>query len=131
MARRLKRRSFLALSLTGAGAVLSYKWLKPAVAQSHTLPIVSQVGDVTANSAIIWARGDRIYRLLVDLSTSANLDRAVQTVSGSQVSEESDFTGTVDVKGLRPNTTYYYQTYFDNNDNLRNPQKGAIALWSG
>ena len=60
MARRLTRRSFLALSMASAGAVFSYKWLKPAQAELNSQPILGiQSGDVTATSAVIWGRGDR------------------------------------------------------------------------
>ncbi|NET04607.1 MAG: hypothetical protein F6K16_07695 [Symploca sp. SIO2B6] len=113
MTRRLNRRSFLALSTTSAGAILSYKWLKPATAQLVNDQIYAiQTGDVTATSAIIWARGNRQSNLAVDFSTSSNFRGLVNTIIGSQVSAETDYTGTLELSGLRPDTTYYYQARF-------------------
>lgn len=110
---RLTRRSFLALSVTSAGVILSYKWLQPAQAELTNQPILAiQVGDVTATSAVIWGRSDGESRLFVDFSTSPNFKGRVQTRRGPQVSAETDFTGSVDLTGLRPDTTYYYQVRF-------------------
>ena len=114
MKSRFTRRSFLALSMTSAGIVASSKWLRPARAElgnAYNLEAI-QAGDVTASSAVIWGRGDRPSRLVVDFSTSPTFQRQVQTRVGSQVSAETDYTGTIDIQGLRPNTTYYYQVRF-------------------
>ena len=115
MLRRLTRRSFLALSITGTGAVLSHKWLQqPAQAGigNSNSAIAIQSGDVTDNSAIIWARGDRDSRLVVDYSPSPNFRRRVHTAFGANISAATDYTGTVNLFGLRPNTTYYYRVRF-------------------
>ena len=112
MAFRLTRRSFLGLSAASAGVVLSYKWLKPALAAT-TQPILGiQVGDVTATRAIIWARGDRSSRLVVDFSPTPTFSGWVRTRIGPEVSSETDYTGSLDLRGLRPDTTYYYQVRF-------------------
>lgn len=114
MAPQLTRRSFLALSATSAGTVLSYKWLQPAIAQLPNYQINAiQTGEVTANSALIWGRGDRKSSLAVSFSTSSDFKGLVNTVmSAEQVSAETDYTGTLKLDGLQPNTTYYYQVQF-------------------
>lgn len=115
MAPRLTRRSFLALSITSAGVTLAYKSLRPALAQLTTQSLLGiQAGDVTATSATIWARGDRQSRMVVDFSTSPTFEWSVQTQRGPQVSAETDFTGTVELSELRPDTTYYYRARFVN-----------------
>lgn len=104
----------MALSMTSAGIVASSKWLRPARAElsnAYNLEAI-QAGDVTATSAVIWGRGDRPSRLVVDFSTSPTFQTQVQTCIGSQVSAETDYTGTIDLQGLRSNTTYYYQVRF-------------------
>jgi len=110
--------------MTSAGVILSHKWLEPAIAKRTTQPLqgVIQAGDVTATSAIIWARGERESFLVVDFSTSPTFKGQVQTRRGSQLRSATDFTGTVDLRGLRPNTTYYYQVRF---------VSGSIEPWSG
>ncbi len=123
MARRLTRRSFLALSMTSAGVIASYKWLKPAGAVSDPYDLLSiQSGDVTATSAVLWGRGDRESRLVVDFSTSSSFKKQVQTQIGSLVGAETDYTGTIDLQSLHPDTTYYYQVRFVN---------GTVKPWNG
>lgn len=109
--------------MTSAGVIVSYKWLEPAQAELTAQPILGiQAGDVTANSAVIWARGDRESRMVVDFSTSPTFKERVETRRGPQVSAVTDFTGTVELSRLRPDTTYYYQVRF---------VSGKIAPWSG
>lgn len=123
MVRRLTRRSFLALSMTSAGVIASYKWPKPAGAVSHPYDLLSiQSGDVTATSAVLWGRGDRESRLVVDFSTSSTFKKQVHTQVGSLVSAETDYTGTIDLQSLHPDTTYYYQVRFIN---------GTVKPWNG
>jgi alkaline phosphatase D len=124
MIRRITRRSFLALSITSAGIAASSKWLKPAQARSREQYnlLAIQSGDVTANSAVIWGRGNSESRLVVDFSTSSTFEGQVKTRIGPLVSAETDYTGTIDLQGLRPNTTYYYQVRFVD---------GSVERWSG
>ncbi len=115
MVRRLTRRSFLALSITSAGIAASRKLLKlaPARASEQYKLLAIQSGDVSASSALVWGRSDRESQMVVDFSTSPNFTRP-RTQIGPQVSAETDYTGTVDLKGLRPDTTYFYQVRFVN-----------------
>ncbi|MGB7445376.1 MAG: alkaline phosphatase D family protein, partial [Coleofasciculaceae cyanobacterium] len=116
MARRLSRRSFLALTTASTGAALSYKWLKPTLAQSPSpnYPVNTiQTGEVTATSALIWARGNRESNILVDFSSSPNFQGLVNSVmSSNKVSAATDYTGTLELSGLQPDTNYYYQASF-------------------
>jgi len=112
MSLRVKRRFFLQLGLSGAGAVLSRRWLQPGLAQGPAATASAlQSGDITANSAVIWARAESEAQMLVDFSTSPTFERAL-TRPGPRVGPESDYTGQVDLRGLQPNTTYYYQVRF-------------------
>jgi alkaline phosphatase D len=100
--------------MTSAGVAASSKWFRPAQAQTskqYNL-LAIQTGDVTANRAVIWARSDRESRLVVNFSTSPTFTRQPQIRVGSVASAETDYTGTIDLRGLRPNTTYYYQVRF-------------------
>ncbi|MCX7592832.1 MAG: alkaline phosphatase D family protein [Fischerella sp.] len=116
MKTRLNRRLFLAWSAISANLILGSKWLEPAVAifTSEQTDAV-QSGDVTDTSAIIWARNnsERNARLVVKLSRSPNFQGSVQTIAGSEVSIATDYTGKVDIVGLRPNQIYYYRVFWE------------------
>jgi alkaline phosphatase D len=112
MSYKLTRRSFLAFSATSTGVILTHKLLLQQSAQASVGNISIQSGDVTANSAIIWGRGNRYSRLVVDYSTSPNLRGQVFSAVGTRISAETDYTGTVELTGLRSDTTYYYQVRF-------------------
>ncbi len=113
MSHKLTRRSFLAFSATSAGFILTHKLLPlQQTAQASAGNISIQSGDVTSSSAIIWGRGDRNSRLVVDYSTSPNFRGRVTSAVGAKVTAETDYTGTVELVSLRPNTTYYYQARF-------------------
>ncbi len=110
--RKLTRRSFLTLGATLTGLIFTHKLLLQQTAQANTSNISIQSGDVTASSAIIWARGESDTRLVVDYSTSPNFRGRVASAVGTKISAETDYTGTVELIGLRPDTTYYYQVRF-------------------
>jgi alkaline phosphatase D len=70
-------------------------------------PVVTHgvvAGDVTAHSAVLWARADRSGSLVVHVS-GGRRDR----VGRLQVRAADDFTGQILLTGLRPDTTYRYR----------------------
>jgi alkaline phosphatase D len=74
---------------------------------SHDSPVVTHgvvVGDVTADSAVVWARGDREGTLKVRLSGGRH-DRAERL----EVRAADDYTGQVVLTGLKPDTDYRYR----------------------
>lgn len=72
MDRKLTRRSFLTLGATLTGVIFTHKLLLQQTAQANTSNISIQSGDVTASSAIIWARGESDTRLVGDYSVVLN-----------------------------------------------------------
>ena len=88
-----------ALPGSGAGAAA-----RPA---SHDAPVVTHgvvVGDVTAHSAVLWARADREGTLSVHLSGGRH-DR----VERLRIRAADDYTGQLLLNGLRPDTSYRYR----------------------
>lgn len=81
------------------------------------------VGDVTANSAIIWSRTDRETTMHVRLQgPGAQSHRA-----SSPVLATDDYTGKQLFEGLRPNTLYHYKVWFaDNTSTGRNSAIGTF-----
>lgn len=66
-------------------------------------------GDVTANSAVIWSRADRAGTMHVQLLGRRHDDGAYRSVP---VTAEDDFTGKVQIDGLKPGTEYRYRVWF-------------------
>jgi alkaline phosphatase D len=86
-----------ALLAAGAGATVA----------SHDSPGVTHgvvVGDVTAHSAVVWARGDREGTLKVQLSGGKHH-------GGTRIETHAadDYTGQVVLTGLKPDTAYRYR----------------------
>jgi alkaline phosphatase D len=88
-------------ALPGSGAVAA------ARTAGHDAPAITHgvvVGDVTARSAVLWARGDREGTLKVHLSGGRH-ERADRL----RFRAADDYTGQVLLAGLRPDTTYRYR----------------------
>ena len=101
----------MALSAASAGGALSSRWFEPAIAQlSDESRFAVQVGDVKRNRAVIWTRGDRRSRFSVEISTSPSFRGRTRIVRGGQLRAATDYTGSIDIGGLHPDTTYYYRT---------------------
>jgi alkaline phosphatase D len=66
------------------------------------------VGDVTARSAVLWARADRVATLRVRLSGGPYRLKAVRVRAGD------DYTGHVLITRLKPDRTYRYRVWFSN-----------------
>jgi alkaline phosphatase D len=103
----------LALSAPGlAGA------RRARVAQTGERPLVThgvQSGDVAGRRAVLWARADRPARMLVDVSPTESF-RRVRRVGGPLVTEATDFTGKLDLRGLPPGTDVFYRVRFEDAD---------------
>lgn len=86
----------------------------PAAAQTHApdsggFPQGVASGDVTSDSAVIWARGDERARVRVQYGTQADLSDSRAARTARRATEESDFTTQVRLSGLEPDTTYHYR----------------------
>jgi alkaline phosphatase D len=88
-------------ALPGSGAVAA------ARTAGHDAPAITHgvvVGDVTARSAVLWARGDSEGTMKVHLSGGRH-DR----VERLRFRAADDYTGQVILTGLKPETTYRYK----------------------
>jgi alkaline phosphatase D len=106
-----------ALPGSGAGAAVR--------AAGHDAPAVTHgvvVGDVTAHSAVLWARADREGTLRVNLSGGRH-DR----VEKLRVRAADDYTGQLLLKGLRPDTTYRYRVGSERGTFETAPEAGDAA----
>ncbi len=69
-------------------------------------------GDVTATSAVIWARANRAAQMLVEYTSAAVPGWPPLRVPGPQVEVADDLTGKVLLHGLAPDTRYLYWVRF-------------------
>ena len=107
----LPRRTFLAAAAGGAGAVALSS--APALARSRlTLLSGIQTGDVTTDSAVLWARSSGPGRLVARL-TSGSL---VRTIRGPWATDASDHTAKIHVDGLAPGREYDLVLRFEAED---------------
>src|SRR4029453_9280114 len=88
-------------ALPGSSAVAAAR-----SAREHGLTLTHGVvvGDVTTDSAVLWARADREGTLTVHLSGGRH-DRTAPL----RFRAADDYTGQVVLKGLKPDTTYRYK----------------------
>ncbi|MFE9909660.1 alkaline phosphatase D family protein [Streptomyces clavifer] len=104
-----------------------------------------QVGDVTASSALVWARADRPARMLVETSSTESFRRA-RRWHGPLIGARTDFTGTTPLYGLPAGEQVHYRvTLSDPHDPRRTGKPvygtfrtapagrrdGVRFLWSG
>ena len=115
----MNRRRFVQLS-SGAAASLALGRLTfahaPALVPSERLrpqmPSGVQVGDVTAERAIIWSRADRPARMIVEYAANEQL-RSSTYVEAPAALENSDFTARLDLGGLSPGEMVFYRVRFE------------------
>jgi alkaline phosphatase D len=103
---QIARRSLLAAGAGGAVLLgtpgISYAASRPQL--THGV----QSGDVTAQGAILWTRADRGADMVVELATRPDFKHA-RTIKGPALTEATDFTGKVRLKGLRSGRRYHYR----------------------
>ncbi|QHT65756.1 alkaline phosphatase D family protein [Rhodocytophaga rosea] len=109
----LKNRSILNALLL---LILPLLFLRPCIAQIDTTNISFNhgvaSGDPTFNKVILWTRVTTERAGAINVEWAVSKDRSMNTVikSGKTSTDISkDYTVKVDVSGLAPATTYYYQ----------------------
>ena len=117
----------LVRTLSVVATVASIAWVTAAHAVAQALPTITHgvaSGDVTPESAILWARSDR----------EATMNVRVTGVTGSpqtppvsaRTPTASDFTAQVKIEGLNPNTLYVYEIRFENAGGESSPGTGTF-----
>ena len=84
-----------------------------------------QAGDVGGGRAVIWARCDEPARMVVEWATTASFAKPTR-VTGEVVTAASDFTGTVQLRGLPDGQTIAYRVRFE-----REAARGTSAWGAG
>src|SRR5438876_10623166 len=108
--RGLTRRQWLVRSAATVAVAGVSGIAKPYLSGAADRPAIAcgiQSGDVSANSAVIWARADRAARMQVEYSTVASFVSILGS-SSSDALPDSDFTSKVLLDGLPPGQDIFY-----------------------
>jgi alkaline phosphatase D len=110
----LSRRRFLlrAAASTAISAVGGIA--KPYLSRAADRPLIThgiQSGDVSVDSAVIWARADRPARMLVEVATSDSF-KTVERALFVDALPESDFTAKALIEGLPAGQDIFYRICF-------------------
>ncbi|PRY01901.1 alkaline phosphatase D family protein [Allonocardiopsis opalescens] len=107
----LSRRTALRYGVLGAGAAVTAGLLGAAPAGAAAPALVHrgrpelthgiQLGDPRADGAVVWARADRPARMVVEVSSRPDF-RDARRVRGPLLTPETDGTGRLRLRGLRP-----------------------------
>jgi alkaline phosphatase D len=111
----LSRRRVLA-SASAAGALTMLGGVaRPYLSRAADRPRITHgiaSGDVTTDSAVVWARADRAARMRVELALSDSFREIIRTVS-VDVLPENDFTAKAPIGGLPAGETIFYRVAFE------------------
>lgn len=116
--RGLTRRQLLVRSASTAALAGLGTLARPYLSRAADRPAIVcgiQSGDVSADSAVIWARSDRPARMQVECSTVESFKSILRTAS-SDALPDSDFTAKLQLDGLPSGEDIFYRVRFENRD---------------
>src|SRR5882757_2896163 len=111
--RALLVRSAATLAVSGLGSIA-----RPYLSRAADRPAIAcgiQSGDVSADSAVIWARADRPSRMQVEYSAVESF-ASILGSSSADALPDSDFTSKVLLDGLPQGQEIFYRVRFENRD---------------
>lgn len=79
-------------------------------------------GEVSSDSAVIWSRTDRAAVMNVRLTGGKHDD-----IQKTRVNAEDDFTGKIELDGLKADTEYRYQVWFGDDEQERKSQEARVT----
>jgi alkaline phosphatase D len=108
-------RSAATCAVAGLGSLA-----RPYLSRAADRPLITsgiQSGDVSADSAVIWARADRAARMQVECSTLESFKTVIGAASADAV-PDSDFTARVLLGGLPAGQDIFYRVQFESGDGI-------------
>lgn len=117
----------------GAREVASAPAVVPAEGARPVLTHGVQSGDVTESRAVVWARSDRLARLVVEWDTDPSFGNP-RRVEGEVATSETDFTTRVDLAELPPGRPVHYRVVFEDPGSPRarsEPARGSFRTALG
>src|SRR3954451_9740482 len=116
--RGLTRRQLLVRSASTAALAGWGGLARPYLSRAADRPQIAcglQSGDVSADSAVIWARADRPARMQVECSSVESFKTILRAASADAL-PDSDFTSKLLLDGLPPAQDIFYRVRFDSMD---------------
>jgi alkaline phosphatase D len=116
--RGLTRRQLLVRTTSTAALAGFGNLAKPYLSRAADRPLIAsgiQSGDVTADSAMIWARADRPARMRVECAADENFKTMLRWASADAL-PGSDFTAKLLLDGLPPGQDAFYRVQFESLD---------------
>jgi alkaline phosphatase D len=113
--RQLLVRSAATIAVAGIGSLA-----RPYLSRAADLPLITsgiQSGDVSADSAVIWARADRSARMQVECSTLENFRTIIGSAAAAAL-PDADFTSKVLLRDLPAGQDIFYRVRFDSHDGI-------------
>jgi alkaline phosphatase D len=111
----LTRRRFLTTAASTAAVTAVDGIAKPSISHVADRPVIThgiQSGDVSVDSAVVWARGNRPSRMLVEVATSESFNSVLSAVQVDAF-PESDFTAKALIEGLPSGRDIFYRIRFE------------------
>jgi PhoD-like phosphatase, N-terminal domain len=108
--RHLLVRSASSIALAGLGSLAGPHLSRAA--DRPRLPCGIASGDVSSDSAVVWARADRPARMRVECSTVESF-KSIIRVASSDALPDHDFTSKVLLDGLPPGQDIFYRVQFE------------------
>jgi alkaline phosphatase D len=108
--RHLLVRSASSIALAGLGSLA-----RPYLSRAADRPQIAcgvQSGDVSQNSAVVWARADRPARMQVECSTLESF-KTIFGVASADALPDRDFTSKLLLEGLPPGQDIFYRVRFE------------------
>ena len=112
----LSRRRLLGTATASAAICAVGDVAKPYLSYAADRPVIThgiQSGDVSLNSAVIWARADRAARMLAEVATTDSF-KTVQRAVFVDALLETDFTANALIDGLPAGQDVFYRIRFQN-----------------
>ena len=125
--RQLLVRSASTVALAGLGTLA-----KPYLSRAADRPQIAggiQSGDVSADSAVIWARADRPARMRVECSTVESF-KTIFHAASLDAPPDRDFTAKLLLEGLPAGQDIFYRVRFENLDESGTRRRNAGRAFS-
>ncbi|MBX9841554.1 MAG: alkaline phosphatase D family protein [Xanthobacteraceae bacterium] len=111
----LTRRTFLARAASATALATTETIAKPYLSYAASRPQIThgiQSGDVSTDSAVVWARADRPSRMVVEAATTDSF-KDIRSAVAIDALPESDFTGKALLESLPAGQDIFYRVRFE------------------
>jgi alkaline phosphatase D len=125
----LNRRQFLRAGAAAGAGLVAFPGRAPAFIRSRPqFTHGIQSGDVTADAGFVWARADRVSRMLVEVSPTPRFNHGRGRVGSALLTPDHDFAGKVLVDHLPPGQQVFYRVTLEDFRGVRSePLVGTFS----